>query len=260
MDKQQTQYQLARRMGSPRQGWNRRRRTREGPELACVQTPLWFGLAHAGREGWINILPWYRPVGRGKTSSETQRRKSRAARKGKWPPRGTGTTLLTYPGSAPWRTGKAGENGQHSGEVGGSSAWTRPSDLGWGSSSKTAPGSLSTGSPAGRTPPHGDGSMYSQANVRVESVLRPPTRALPSVIVNTEKVLREAGWAHRSARSRSQQCVVGGEVFSPGCASRTGRWEPGGARRTHRHQKPTRRHPNQRKFHTWWVESFVELV
>ena len=74
-------------------------------------------------------------------------------------------------------------NGQHSGEVGGSSAWTRPSapecgdtlkalagdhasDLGWGSYSKTAPGSLSTGSPAGRTPPHGDGSMYSQANVR----------------------------------------------------------------------------------------------
>ena len=82
------------------------------------------------------------------------------------------------------------KNGQHSGEVGGSSAWTRPSapwcgdtqgssgrpasDRGWGSSSKTAPGSLSTGSPAGRTPPHGDGSMYSQANVRVESVLRPP--------------------------------------------------------------------------------------
>ena len=34
--------------------------------------------------------------------------------------------------------------------------------------------------------------MYSQANVRVESVLRPLTRALPSVIVVTEKVLREA--------------------------------------------------------------------
>ena len=28
----------------------------------------------------------------------------------------------------------------------------------------------------------------------------------------------------------------------------------------HRHQKPTRRHSNQRKFHTWWVESFVVLV
>ena len=59
-------------------------------------------------------------------------------------------------------------------------------------SSKTAPGSLSTGSPASRTPPHGDGSMYSQANVRVESVLRPLIRALPSVFVDTEKVLREA--------------------------------------------------------------------
>ena len=34
--------------------------------------------------------------------------------------------------------------------------------------------------------------MHSQANVRVESVLRPPTRALPSVIVGTEKVLLEA--------------------------------------------------------------------
>ena len=58
------------------------------------------------------------------------RRESRAARKGKWPPRGTGTTVLTYPRSAPrgnGETGKAGENGQISGEVGGSSAWTRPS-------------------------------------------------------------------------------------------------------------------------------------
>ena len=75
----------------------------------------------------MNILPWYRPVGVAKTSSETQRRKSRAARKGKWPPRGTGTTVLTYPRSAPRGTGKAGENGQNSGEVGGSSAWPRPS-------------------------------------------------------------------------------------------------------------------------------------
>ena len=66
------------------------------------------------------------------------------------------------------------------------------SDLGWGSHSKTAPGSLSTGSPAGRTPPHGDGSMYGEANVRAGKVLLPPIRALPSVIVDTEKVLREA--------------------------------------------------------------------
>ena len=43
-----------------------------------------------------------------------------------------------------------------------------------------------------KTPPHGDGSMYSQANVRAGKWLRPPPRALPSVIVDTEKVLREA--------------------------------------------------------------------
>ena len=66
------------------------------------------------------------------------------------------------------------------------------SDQGWGSSSKTAPWSLSTGSPAGRTPLHGGGSMYSQANVRAGKVLRLPLRALPSVIVVTEKVVREA--------------------------------------------------------------------
>ena len=75
----------------------------------------------------MNILPWYRLVGVAKTSSDLRRRENRAARKGKWPPRGTGTTVPTYPGSAPWGTAKAGENGQHSGEVGGSSAWTRPS-------------------------------------------------------------------------------------------------------------------------------------
>ena len=34
--------------------------------------------------------------------------------------------------------------------------------------------------------------MYSQANVRAGKVLQPPVRALPSVIVDTEKVLREA--------------------------------------------------------------------
>ena len=35
-------------MGSPRQAKNRRRRTREGPEPACVQTPFEVGVAHAG--------------------------------------------------------------------------------------------------------------------------------------------------------------------------------------------------------------------
>ena len=77
-----------------------------------------------------------------KTSSETQRRKSRAARKGKWPPRGTETTVLTYPRSAPRGKGKAGENGQHSGEVGGSSAWTRPSAPECGDTHKVLAGDL----------------------------------------------------------------------------------------------------------------------
>ena len=65
--------------------------------------------------------------------------------------------------------------------------------------------------------------MYSQANVRVESVLQPPTRALPSVIVDTEKVLREADGPTKARGAQGQQCVVGGKVFAPGCASRTGR-------------------------------------
>ena len=43
---------MAKGMGSPRHVINRRRRTREGPELACVQTLiLLFGVAHARGEG-----------------------------------------------------------------------------------------------------------------------------------------------------------------------------------------------------------------
>ena len=43
--------------------------------------------------------------------------------------------------------------------------------------------------------------MYSQANVREESVLRPFTGALPSVIVDTEKVLREADGSVKLGKS-----------------------------------------------------------
>ena len=44
---------MARGMGSPRHVDNRRRRTREGPEPACVQTPL-----HRGwhTQGWMDEL------------------------------------------------------------------------------------------------------------------------------------------------------------------------------------------------------------
>ena len=44
-------YMWARGMGSPRHGCNRRRRTREGPEPACVQTPFVWEVHTQGREG-----------------------------------------------------------------------------------------------------------------------------------------------------------------------------------------------------------------
>ena len=59
--------------------------------------------------------------------------------------------------------------------------------------------------------------MYSQANVREESVLRPLTRALPSVIVDTEKVLREADGSVKLVVVRPH---TDGKVFAPGCASK----------------------------------------
>ena len=37
-------------------------------------------------------------------------------------------------------------------------------------------------------------------------------------------------------------------------------WTPKIQNRVHRHQKPTCWHFDQRKFHAWWVESFVVLV
>ena len=43
----QIAYLMATGMGSPRQVRNRRRRTRKGPEPACVRS----GVAHEGREG-----------------------------------------------------------------------------------------------------------------------------------------------------------------------------------------------------------------
>ena len=154
------------------------------PNLRVCKHPSQSG-GTGEEEGRINILPWCRLVGVAETSSETRRRENRAARKGKWSPRATGNRQAPPFLECAQVTVKAGENGQHSGEMGGSSPWTRPSapgcgdtlkalagdqlDRGWGSSSKTASGSLSTGSPAGRTPlleKRRDGSMYSQAYVR----------------------------------------------------------------------------------------------
>ena len=59
--------------------------------------------------------------------------------------------------------------------------------------------------------------MYSQANVRAGKWLRPPPRALPSVIVDTEKVLREADGSVKLVVVRPH---TDGKVFAPGCASK----------------------------------------
>ena len=48
-------------------------------------------------------------------------------------------------------------------------------------------------------------------------MLRPSTRALPSVIVDTEKVLREADGSVKLVVERPH---TDGKVFAPGCASK----------------------------------------
>ena len=61
--------------------------------------------------------------------------------------------------------------------------------------------------------------MYSQANVRAGKWPRPPPRALPSVIVDTVKVLREADGPEESD-FHLKKSASGGKVFVPGCASK----------------------------------------
>ena len=185
-----TPYWMVREMGSPRQARNRRRRTRKGPEPACVQTP-WRWV----REGRIHVLPWCRLVGVAKTSSETQggRTGLPARVSGRHVVRVTDRPHLSLPNSqscfgdseeCAQATGKVVETGQNKGEMGGSSPWTRPSAPECGDTLKAlasfgsilggdqgnlAPGSLSTGSPTGRTlllKKRRDGSTYSQAHVR----------------------------------------------------------------------------------------------
>ena len=229
---------VARGMGSPRRAKNRRRRTRRGPELACVQTPLMLGVAHAGGEGWINILPGVAKTLQWDAKEEEPGCPKRVSGRHVVRGRQFSPILEVRPGNRQgwWKRSIFRWNGRQltlDKTVGSrvwwhtqGSSWRPASDLGWGSSSKSAPGSLSTGSPAGRTPPHADGSIFSQANVRAGKVLRPPIRALPSVIVDTEKVLREADgpvekWHHR-----------GSALFAPGCASKAGRASQWGARRT----------------------------
>ena len=224
---------------------NRRRRTRNDPEPACVLSPQLLGWHMQGRR--MSEHPAVVPSSRCAKKPPVRRKEGRAG----LPARVSGRHVVRGRQSSPtqevrpgeqarlvktvniqvrWAAAQPGQDRWLPSVATHSSSSGRPaSDLGWRSSSKTAPESLSTGSPGGRTPPHGDGTMYSQANVRAGKWLRPPPRALPSVIVDTEKVLREADGSVKLIVVRPH---TDGKVFAPGCASRTGRSEPGGARRT----------------------------
>ena len=46
---------MAREMEAPRHVQNRRQRTREGPELACVQTPLYVVWHTQGGKGKLDV-------------------------------------------------------------------------------------------------------------------------------------------------------------------------------------------------------------
>ena len=83
-------------------------------------------MTHAGEKGEKNVVRWCRPVGVGSTSSETQGGETEL------PARVSGHHVVRKRQSSPFLecaqvTGKAGENGVNSGEMGGSSPWTRPS-------------------------------------------------------------------------------------------------------------------------------------
>ena len=116
---------VARGMGSRRHAVNRRRRTREGPEPACVQTPLSFGWHMQGEKDESTSCRGTVQSARQKPPVSRKGGRAGLPKKGKWPPRGTGMTVLTYPcpsqpcfgGSKGCArvTGKAGENGQYSG-------------------------------------------------------------------------------------------------------------------------------------------------
>ena len=107
---------------------------------------LWcIGVAHAGGEGRINILPWYRlvgvpvpPVSRNGGRTRLPARVSGRHVYGDDSPHLFLPKPAVSGGSKECAriTGKDGENGQNSGEMGGSSPWTRPSAPGCGDTLK----------------------------------------------------------------------------------------------------------------------------
>ena len=107
------------------------------PNLRVCEHPLSSGVAHAGREGRINVLPWYRPAGVAVPPVSRTRRESRAAPKrvsGRHVVRRTDSPHLSW--KCAQVTGKAGENGQCPGEMC-SSPWKRPSVRGSGDTARS---------------------------------------------------------------------------------------------------------------------------
>ena len=180
-------------------------------------------------------MPWYRLVGVAKTSSETQRRKSQAARKSKWPPRVRGRQssptlevrlgeqarlVKTVKIQVRWAAAQPGQDrrlpsGDKLKALAATSVRSRV-----GSSSKTAPGSLSTGSPAGRTLPHRDGSMYRQAHVSAGKTCGSQLEGCRPCSWTLKKVLREADGSVKLVVVRPH---TDGKVLAPGCDSKAGR-------------------------------------
>ena len=146
---------VARGMGSPRHAANRRRRARKGPEPVRVLAPSDNrGGAHGGERA--NDRPAVVPSSRrGEYLHKAQAPRVREgrpgclARQGKWPPRGTGTTVHHLALPSAWNCrfhgwGSAqGEQARLAKTVkvqvlGGSSPWIRPSAPGCGDTSKAA--------------------------------------------------------------------------------------------------------------------------
>ena len=117
-------------------------------------------------------------------------------------------------------TGKAGENGQYSGEMGGSSPWTTPSAPECGDTLKAQAGGQRPiqGGDRPRRRLRGRYRLGHRPVVLIRTETALPLRVLPSVIVDTEEVLREADGSVKLVVVRPR---TDGKVFAPGCASKT---------------------------------------
>ena len=176
---------------------NRHRRARERPEPACVLAPRVAGWHTQVEKDVINVLPWYRLVGVASTSRQKahqlgERRPGFLARvSGRHVVRGTTVLTCPLPNSQLLSAAvRRVRHGQNSGDGAARSILDKMSgflghiqglgelmpDLEWRPGENLAAASPSTGSPAGRAPLNGDGSMCSQAYVRT----RCEVCALPS--------------------------------------------------------------------------------